>query len=74
VPFGLGSAWAPDYVAGIRKAVERGLPAEAALRAATLGAAEVLGLGDRTGAWSRARSRNVVAWSGEPFAKETKAR
>jgi imidazolonepropionase-like amidohydrolase len=74
VPFGFGSAWAPDYVAGIRKAVERGLPAEAALRAATLGAAEVLGLADRTGSLEPGKIANVVAWSGEPFAKDTKAR
>jgi imidazolonepropionase-like amidohydrolase len=74
VPFGLASAWAPDYVAGIRKAVERGLPAEAALRAATFGAAEALGLADRTGSLEPGKIANVVAWSGEPFAKETKAR
>ncbi len=74
VPFGLGSAWAPDYVAGIRRAVERGLPAEAALRAATLGAAEALGLADRTGSLEPGKIANVVAWSGEPFARDSRAR
>ncbi|HXK08880.1 MAG TPA: amidohydrolase family protein [Vicinamibacteria bacterium] len=74
VAFGLGSAWAPDYVAAIRKAIERGLPAEAALRSATLGAAEALGLADRTGSLEPGKIANVVAWTGEPFAKETKAR
>jgi imidazolonepropionase-like amidohydrolase len=74
VPFGLASAWAPDYVAGIRKAVERGLPAQTALRAATLGAAEALSLADRTGSLEPGKIANVVAWSGEPFSKETKAR
>ncbi len=74
VPFGLGSAWAPDYVEGVRKAVERGLPADAALRAATLGAAEALSLADRTGSLEAGKIANVVAWTGEPFAKETRAR
>ena len=74
VPFGFASAWAPDYVAGVRKAIERGLPAEAALRAATLGAAEALGLGDRLGSLEPGKIANVVAWSGEPFARETRAR
>jgi imidazolonepropionase-like amidohydrolase len=74
VRFGLASAWAPDYVAGIRKAIERGLPAETALRAATLGAAEALSLGDRLGSLEPGKIANVVAWSGEPFAKETRAR
>lgn len=74
VVFGLASAWAPDYVAGIRRAVEHGLPAEAALRAATLGAAEALSLGDRLGSLEPGKIANVVAWSGEPFAKDTRAR
>jgi imidazolonepropionase-like amidohydrolase len=74
VPFGFASAWAPDYVAGIRRAIERGLPAEAALRAATLGAAEALSLADRTGSLEPGKIANVVAWTGEPFAKGTRAR
>jgi imidazolonepropionase-like amidohydrolase len=74
VPFGLVSAWAPDFVAGIRKAVEKGLSSEAGLRAATLGAAEALALADTTGSLETGKLANVVAWSGEPFAKDTKAR
>ena len=74
VPFALASAWAPDFVAGIRRAVERGLPRETALRAATLGAAEALGLADATGSLEAGKIANVVAWTGEPFAKDTKAR
>ncbi len=74
VPFALASAWAPDFVAGIRKAVEKGLPAETALRAATLGAAEALALSETTGSLEAGKLANVVAWSGEPFGKDTKAR
>ncbi|MFI4946951.1 MAG: amidohydrolase family protein, partial [Burkholderiales bacterium] len=74
VPFALASAWAPDFVAGIRKAIEKGLPSETALRAATLGAAEALGLADSTGSLETGKLADVVVWSGEPFAKDTKAR
>jgi imidazolonepropionase-like amidohydrolase len=74
VAFGLGSGHAKDYVAGVRKAIEKGLPAEAALRAATLGGAEALGVADRTGSLEPGKLANLVAWSGDPFAKETKAR
>ena len=49
VPFALVSGHAPDFLAGVRKAIERGLPREAALRAVTLSAAEALGVADRTG-------------------------
>ena len=74
VPFALVSAWAPDFVAGIRKAIEKGLPGDKALRAATLGAAEALGLAESTGSLETGKLADVVVWSGEPFAKDTKAR
>ncbi len=74
VAFALASAWAPDFVAGIRTAIEKGLPGDAALRAATLGAAEALSLAETTGSLEPGKLANVVAWSGEPFAKDTKAR
>ena len=74
VTFALASAWAPDFVAGIRTAVEKGLTSDAALRAATLGAAEALALAETTGSLEVGKLANVVAWSGEPFAKDTKPR
>ncbi len=74
VSFALASAWAPDFVAGIRTAIDKGLPRDAALRAVTLGAAEALSLAETTGSLEAGKLANVVAWSGEPFAKETKAR
>ncbi|HET7293447.1 MAG TPA: amidohydrolase family protein [Vicinamibacteria bacterium] len=74
VPFGFGSAFARDYVAGLRKAIERGLDREAALRAATLGAAEALGVADRMGSLEKGKLANVVAWAGEPLTKDAKPR
>jgi imidazolonepropionase-like amidohydrolase len=74
VRFGFASGYARDYVAGIRRAIERGLSREAALRAATLGAAEALGVADRFGSLDKGKIANVVAWSGEPLAKDAKVR
>ena len=58
----------------MRKAIERGLPADAALRAVTLAPAEVLGVADRLGSLEAGKIANVVVWSGEPLAKDTKAK
>jgi imidazolonepropionase-like amidohydrolase len=74
VSFALVSAFAPDFLAGVRKAIERGLPAEAALRAITLGPAEVLGVADRLGSLEAGKIADVVVWSAEPLAKDTKAK
>lgn len=74
VSFALVSAYAPSFLAGVRKAVDRGLPREAALRAVTLGAAEALGIADRTGSLDAGKIADVVAWSGEPLTKDAKAR
>jgi len=68
------SGHAPDFLAGVRKAVERGLPREVALRAVTLSAAEALGVADRTGSLEAGKIANVVAWSGEPLTKDAKPR
>jgi len=46
VSFALVSGHATNFLAGIRKAVEKGLPREAALKAVTLTAAELLGIAD----------------------------
>ena len=74
VPFALVSGGARDFLAGVRKAIERGLPADAALRAVTLAPAEVLGVADRLGSLEPGKIANVVVWSGEPLAKDTKAK
>ncbi|HET8644032.1 MAG TPA: amidohydrolase family protein, partial [Vicinamibacteria bacterium] len=74
VPFALASGHAPDLLAGVRKAVDKGLPREAALRALTLGAAEALGVADRLGSLEPGKIANVVAWSAEPLTAEARAR
>jgi imidazolonepropionase-like amidohydrolase len=74
VPFGFASGHAASYLAGIHKAIERGQPRDAALRAATLGAAEALGIADRTGSIEAGKMANLVAWSGEPLAKDAKVK
>jgi imidazolonepropionase-like amidohydrolase len=74
VPFALASGYAPDFLAGVRKAIDRGLPREAALRALTLGAAEALGVSDRLGSLEVGKIADVVAWSAEPLTKPAKAR
>ncbi len=74
VSFALVSGHGRDFVAGVRKAIDKGLPKEAALRAITLAPAEVLGVSDRLGSVETGKIANVVAWSGEPLAKDTKAK
>jgi imidazolonepropionase-like amidohydrolase len=74
VSFALVSGHAPDFVAGVRKAIERGLPAAEALRAVTLAPAEALGIADRLGSLDPGKIANAVVWSGEPLAKDTRAR
>jgi imidazolonepropionase-like amidohydrolase len=74
VRFALVSAFAPDFLAGVRTAIASGLSKEGALRAVTLGAAEALAIADRTGSLDVGKMANVVAWSGEPLTKEAKAK
>ena len=72
IRFALVSGFANDFLAGIRKAIEKGLPKDAALRAVTLTPAEILGVADRTGSIDKGKIANVVVWSGEPLTKEAK--
>jgi imidazolonepropionase-like amidohydrolase len=67
VPFALVSGYAPSFIAGVRKAIEAGLPRDAALRALTLDAARALGVADRIGSLEPGKLANVVLWSGEPL-------
>jgi imidazolonepropionase-like amidohydrolase len=74
VKFALVSGFAPDFLAGIRKAIEKGLPKDVALRAVTLTAAEILGVADRMGSVEKGKIANVVVWSGEPLTREAKVK
>jgi len=72
IKFALVSGFANDFLAGIRKAIEKGLPKDAALRAVTLTPAEILGVADRMGSIDKGKIANVVVWSGEPLTKDAK--
>ena len=54
-------------------AVSHGLPYDAALRAVTLGPAELWGIADRYGSIEVGRDADVVVWSGDPFELATAA-
>ncbi|MCZ6688043.1 MAG: amidohydrolase [Planctomycetota bacterium] len=53
------------YQAGL--AVTYGLPHEAALRAVTIDAAEILGISDRTGSLKAGKDADIIVVSGDPF-------
>lgn len=74
VKFALVSGFATDFLAGIRKAVDKGLPRDVALRAVTLTPAEILGVADRMGSLEKGKIANVVVWSGEPLTREAKVK
>lgn len=62
-----------DYVANLRRAVAGGLAADAALRAATLGAAELLGAADRLGSIEVGKIANLtVVKGGDLFAADAR--
>jgi len=53
-------------------AVREGLPAEVALEALTTNPASILRLGDRVGALEAGRDGDIVIWSGDPLAIESR--
>lgn len=59
------------YEAG--NAVAYGMTHDAALRAVTLGPAEMFGVADHVGSLQPGRDANVVIWSGDPFEFSTHA-
>ena len=58
-----------DYLAGAAKTVEGGLSKDAALRAMTLGAAEILGVADRMGSIETGKIANLTVARGDIFDK-----
>jgi hypothetical protein len=63
-----------DALKNAKKAIDAGLPADAALRAFTLNAAEILGVGDRLGSIEPGKIANLVVTDGDPFNDKTKVK
>ena len=60
------------FMAAVRRAVERGLPADSALAALTTTPASLLGMGDRMGKIAPGMLANLVIADGELFDKQTR--
>lgn len=60
-----------QFLPAVRQAVERGLTADAALRALTVTPAELLGLADRAGMIERGKAAHLVVADGDLFTGET---
>jgi imidazolonepropionase-like amidohydrolase len=63
-----------DLIANARVAVRHGLAPEAAVRALTLDAAGIAGLGSRLGSIERGRRANLVVTDGDLLSEKTKVR
>ncbi|MGH7839704.1 MAG: amidohydrolase family protein, partial [Candidatus Binataceae bacterium] len=59
---------------GVKKALDSGLSPDAALRAFTLSAAEILGEGDRLGSITPGKIANLVVTDGDLFSEKTKVK
>lgn len=75
IPFAFGSASQKpgDLLANVRTLVKNGLPAEAALHALTLGAAEMLGVERRLGAVAAGKDATFALWRSDPLTDEKAA-
>lgn len=69
---GLGNP--KDILKNAKKAIEAGLTPEAALRALTLSAAEIYGVGDRLGSLEPGKIANLVVTDGDLFEEKTKVK
>lgn len=59
-----------DFLANANKAIENGLPKDNAIKAMTLGAAEILGVADRLGSIETGKIANLVVTKGDILAKD----
>ena len=59
-----------DFIANAGKAVDNGLSKDAAIRAMTLGSAEILGVDDRLGSLEAGKIANLTVVKGEIFDKD----
>lgn len=69
---GLGTP--KDVLKNAKKAIDAGLPADAALRALTLSAAEIYGVGDRLGSIEPGKIANLAVTDGDLFEEKTKVK
>jgi imidazolonepropionase-like amidohydrolase len=69
-----GSGAPKDALKSAKKAIDAGLAADAALRALTLNAAEILGVGDRLGSIQPGKIANLVVTDGDIFNEKTKVK
>ncbi|MGE5814142.1 MAG: amidohydrolase family protein, partial [Acidobacteriota bacterium] len=75
VPFAFGSGGLKepkDFVKNAGKAVREGLPADAAIRALTIDAARIAGVGERLGSIEKGKIANLVVTDGDLFDDKTK--
>ena len=63
-----------DYIVNAARAIEAGLPKEAALRAMTIAPAEIFGVSEQLGSIEKGKIANLVIASGDLFDKNTKVR
>jgi imidazolonepropionase-like amidohydrolase len=67
-----GLADPKDFVKNAAKAVKAGLAEEDAIRAMTIGAANIAGVGDRLGSIEKGKAANLVVTDGNLFDEKTK--
>ncbi|HEY7910867.1 MAG TPA: amidohydrolase family protein [Blastocatellia bacterium] len=72
--FSSGTLRPQDFLPGVQRAVENGLPKEEAIRALTINAAEILGAADQLGTIEEGKIANLVVTSGDLFARDTRIR
>ncbi|MFQ5737646.1 MAG: amidohydrolase family protein [Acidobacteriota bacterium] len=72
--FSDGISKASGFLEGIRRAIENGLPENAALRAATLSAAEILGVADQLGSIETGKIANLVVSDKDLFKEKAHVR
>ena len=60
-----GLATPGEFLANVRKAIKAGLPADAALRALTIDAAQIYGVQDRLGSLEAGKIANLIVVQGD---------
>jgi imidazolonepropionase-like amidohydrolase len=69
-----GLASPRDVLEHVRTAIDAGLPHDAALRALTLGAAEIYGVADRLGSVERGKIADLIVTDGDIFDEDAKVK